>query len=235
MQNDRYVSPLKQFFSNKWVKIVLAIDAVVIIAVVAILIGNSSKTATVNFNIAPLDAKIQIDGQGEYYNGAYQIHPGSHTVTISRDNLTTKTFTIDFQPDYSTTVCTFLSNDGNFEFYEFKDNYESYQQLAAIASAENNITTDQDTSAEAFLSNFQQILSFLKILPIKGYVYAEPGVNASSAGFTIQDGGGKEKCERTNCLLVNYYGKGYEDAAMEEIEKAGYNPTDYQIIYERYD
>ena len=235
MQNDGSVSPLKQFLSNKWVIAILCANVVAIIIVIAILISNSTKTATVNFNIAPLDAKIQIDGGGEYYNGAHQIHPGSHTITISHDGLTTKTFTMDFPSDYSTTVCTFLSNEGNFEFYELRDNYESYQQLVAIASANNNITTDQDTSAEAFISEIQQKLTISEVLPIKGYLYAAIGVGSSTGGYTIRDEGGKEKCEKIACLIVSYYGEGYEEAATKAIEDAGYNPTDYQIIYERYD
>jgi len=43
----------------------------------------------------------------------------------------------------------------------------------------------------------------------------------------------KKECEKSACLIVKYYGKGYEDEVIRKIEKAGYDPEDYQIIYER--
>lgn len=234
MQNDGSISPVRAFLRNKWVRLVLIIDVIAIIAVIGILIWNATKTATINFNIAPVNAKIQIDGRGDYSNGTYRAQPGTHEITISRDGLTTKTFTLDLKSGYDATLTTFLSNNGNFEFYELKDNYESFQKLAEIASSSNNITTDHDTSAEQFISNLEQILSITDVLPIKGYVYAEPSVNSSTAGFAIRNGTGETECEKITCLLVNYYGKDYESAVMESIQDAGYNPTNYQIIYERY-
>ncbi len=233
MQNGGSVSHLRLFLSNKWVKIILIIDAVILIAIVAILIINAMKTATIYLNITPVDAKIQIDGSGEYYNGSYQIHPGTHNVTITHDGLTPKTISVDTQSGYVTTISTFLSDD-DFSFYKLKDNYTSFLKLAEIASSENNITTDHDTSAEQFIPEFTHIMSIMEALPIKGYVYAEPGVSASTAGFTIRDGRGQEDCKVSACLLVNYYGKDYEQTVIESIEKAGCNPDDYQIIYERY-
>ena len=233
MQDERRTSILGGFLKNKWVRLILIIDVVIIAGVIGAVIWGSTKTATINLNITPVDAKIQIDGSGEYYNGSYQIHPGTHNITITHNGLTPKTISVDTQSGYVTTLSTFLSDD-DFSFYKLKDNYTSFLKLAEIASSENNITTDHDTSAEQFIPEFTHIMSIMEALPIKGYVYAEPGVNASTAGFTIRDGRGQEDCKVSACLLVNYYGKDYEQTVIESIEKAGYNPDDYQIIYERY-
>lgn len=237
MQNDGSVSRLKRFFSNKWVVAILSANAVAIIVIIAILISNSTKTATVNFNIAPLNAKIQIDGGGEYYNGAYQIHPGSHTITVSREGLTTKTFTMDFPSDYSTTVCTFLSDDGNLEFYELRDNYESFQQLVAIASAQNNITTDHDTSAEAFIADIQQAYQLFELLPIidktpTQYGFSN-GINYAYDYLKIMDGSNNEACTKTLCLYITDTTERGEDFAISIIKRFGYNPNSFQIIYEK--
>ena len=236
MQNeDGNISPLKAFFKNKWVKLILVLDVIAIIAIIAIMVFNSTKTATVSFDVAPVDAKIQLNGQGDYKNGSYQVHPGTYEVTISHDGLETKTFTVDLPSGYVATVATFLTGPNNdLSFYELKDNYLSYQKLASIASAENNITTDHDTSAEEFIADFGRKISILEVLPIKGYVHADPAVSASTAGFTIRDGRDREICEKTTCLLVNYYGTDYEESVMEKIKEAGYDPVDYQIFYERY-
>ena len=235
MQNDGSISPVRVFFRSKWVRIILIIDVLAVIAVIGVLIWNATKTATINFNIAPTDAKIQIDGRGEYYNGSYQVHPGKHTITISHDGLETKNFEIDLKSGYDTTLAAFLKGTNNsYEFYELKDNYESFQKLAQIAGKDNNITTDHDTSAEEFIADFQHTLTIMDTLPIKGYVYADPSVNSSTAGFAIRNGISKEGCEMTACLLVNYYGKDYESAVEKAITDAGYNPADYQLLYERY-
>lgn len=236
MQNDGSVSAVSQFFRNKWVKTILILDALAIIAVIAVIIWNSTKTATINFNVAPVDASIQLGVLGGgYHNGTYQVHPGTYDVTVSRDGLTPKTFTLELEPGHDTTLTTFLSDEGNFDFYTFKDNYASFQKLVEIASEDNNLTTDQDPSAYEFIQKMTRILSINDILPIKGYVYGDPEVNASTAGFAIRNGAGKQECQKIACLLVNYYGDGYEEAVTKKIEAAGYDPANYQILYERYE
>ena len=234
MQNDGSISPVKQIFRNKWVRIVLIIDVVILFVIIGVIIWDSTKNTTINFNVTPVDAKIQIDGQGEYSNGSYQIHPGHHTITINHDGFAAKSFTMDLQSDYDTTLVTFLSNGTDFSFYTIKDNFSSFQKLVDIASKGNNITTDQDYSAESFISDFQHKLSISKVLPIKGYVHGALGVSASTAGFAIREGGNNSECEKIACLLVNYYGKGYEEEVMKKIKETGYDPADYQIVYERY-
>ena len=219
MQNDGSISPVKQIFRNKWVRIVLIIDAVILFVIIGVIIWDSTKNTTINFNVTPVDAKIQIDGQGEYSNGSYQIHPGNHTITINHDGLATKSFTMDLQSDYDTTLVTFLSNGTDFSFYTLKDNFSSFQKLVDIASKGNNLTTDQDSSAESFISDFQHKLSISKVLPIKGYVHGASGVSASTAGFTIREGGNNSGCEKIACLLVNYSGKGYEEEVMKKIKE----------------
>lgn len=232
---DVGVSPLGAFFRNKWVRIILIIDVIAIFVVAGILIWQATKVSTIIFNIAPVDATISVSGNTDYSNGQYAITPGTYEINISHEGLEPKTLSVDIGPHDVVTVNTFLIGaDNNFEFYELKENYASYDKLKSIASADNNITIDQDVSAEGFISEFEQIMSIMNILPIKGFVYADPSVNASTAGFTIRDGQSKEECERSACLLVNYYGRDYEEAVMERIEEVGYNPANYQIIYERY-
>jgi hypothetical protein len=226
-------SHFKKFLNKRWVKVVLIIDVLIVLAIIGVLIWNATKTATVNFSIAPIDAKITLNGQGDYKNGTYKLHPGNYEVTVSRDGLESKTFDLELKSGYVTTLAAFLTGENNnFEFYELKDNYASFQKLSEIASAGNNQTTDQDTSAEGFIADLKNRQSISKVLPIKDYIYAEPEINAPTAGFAIRYG--EEGCERTACLLVSYFGDGYEESVAQAIKDAGYNPTGYQILYERY-
>ena len=232
---DGSISPLRAFFRNKWVRIILIIDVIAIFGIIGVLIWQATKVSTIIFNVAPIDATISVNGNTNYTNGEYALTPGAYEIEISHEGLETKTVSVNIEPQHVMNVTLFLADaNSDFDFYKLKDNYGSYQKLKTIASADSNITTDQDASAESFISDFERTMSIMNILPIKGYVYAEPSVNVSTAGFTIHNGQGVKGCEKIACLLVNYYGKDYEEAVTNEINEAGYSPMDYQIIYERY-
>ena len=235
MQNDENVSLVRRFFRNKWVKLMLAIDLIAVVAMVGILIWQSTKVSVIDFNIAPVDATILVNGNTKYTNGQYKITPGAYEISISHEGLESKVFSVNIEPHQVVNITTFLAGaNDNFDFYGLKENYGSYKKLKSIASASENTTTDNDVSAEQFISDFERKISIFDILPIKGYVYADSNVGASTAGFTIGNGQGGKECEEVACLLVKYYGSGYEDAVMEKIKEAGYNPADYQYVYERY-
>ena len=234
MQNGN-VSPLRDFLRNKYIWIFWAIDAIAIIAVILAFIHQASKVSTIYFNVVPINATISVNGDTHYANGQYNIAPGQYKISISHEGLKTKTLSVNIEAhDYATVTIYLADDDNSFNFYKLKDNYESYKKLKTIASAENNITTDKDTSAQKFISDYERIISILKTLPLKGYVYTEPSANMSTGGFAIENGQNKKECRQSACLLVRYYGKDYENAVIEKIKEAGYNPSDYQIVYERY-
>lgn len=230
-------SPIQTFFKNKWVRLVLAIDVIAVLVVIILGIFNSNKTSNIILNITPVDATISIDGKSDFINGTYTIIPGTHQLTISHEDLESKTFTINIAPDHATMVSTFLKGaDGDLGFYTQKANYESYLRLTEIASAGDNITIDADSSAESFIADLEHTLSISKILPIKGWVYNTTlGITSSAtAGFAIRDGINRQECEKIACLLVNYYGTDFQEAVMNKIKEAGYDPANYQFIYEKY-
>lgn len=235
MQNDGSVSAVKAFFRNRWVRAILIIDVLAIIAIVGVIVWNATKNSTINFNVTPIGAKIQIDGQGEYYNGSYQIHPGTHEITISHDSLTTKTFTLDLQPGYSTTLVAFLSNNGDFDFYTLKGNYGSFQKLAEIAAASNNLTTDQDTSAYQFIADYQQAYSLWQNnLPIEysDYGPADGGWTKLDKGVTIRTSS-DDDCQLTLCINAIYIGASIDFVNQLLIDN-GFNLEDYEIKYKVY-
>jgi hypothetical protein len=231
---DNNTSPLQEFIRNKIVWAFFAIDIIAVIILVGFFINQASKVSTINFNVVPLDATISVNGDTNYANGQHNIAPGQYQISISHDGLETKTMSISIQPhDYASVTMYLTDADKTFEFYKLKDNYESYKKLKTIAAASNNITTDNDKSAEEFIIYFDNVISIYDKLPIKGYVYTDSRVNMSTGGFTINGGRSKKECIKSACLLVTHYGKDYEDEVLKQIKKAGYNPDDYQIIYER--
>lgn len=231
---DKNVSPLQEFFRNKYIWTFLILDILAVIAVIGVFIRQSSKVSTITFNVVPIDATISVNGDKHYTNGQYKIAPGDYKIEISHEGLETKTLSVNIGTHNYTDVTVYLTSaDKSFDFYKQKKNYESYKKLKTIASNENNMTTDDDTSAQEFIGNYDQIISIMNKLPIKGYVYSSPNANMSSGGFTIENGQGKNECIQSACLLVRYHGKDYEQAVLDKIKEAGYNPDDYQIIYDK--
>ena len=235
MQNDN-TPLLKAFFQSNRIRAILVLDIIAILIIVFIFARQSSKASIVSFNIAPIDAKISVNGDTHYRNGQYYISPGKYKVTVSHDGLEPKSITVNIESRDFASVNLFLAGtDNNFEFYKQRTSYDSYKKLKTIASAGTNVTTDNDTTAQEFIANYDKVLSISDQLPIKGYVHADPNINASSAGFAIRSGLDDKECNTSSCLVVKFYGSGFENEVRNKIQNAGYNPDDYQIIYRRYE
>ncbi len=236
MQNDGSYSRLKEFLSKRWVKAVFVADILVFIAIIAIIVWHTTKTAIITFSVAPVDAIITLNGQSDYKNGTYKLHPGNYKITISRDGLESKTFDLELDSDHVATVTTFLvGENNNFEFYELKDNYTSFQKLSEIASAGNNQTTDHDTSAEEFIAKFQGLQSFYSAnLPFE---YSEYG-NSTDGRTTLEYGitvrtSNEDTCQKFLCIKV--VGKNTEKTFINQLlTERGFNLEDYEIHYQLY-
>ena len=236
------MSPIKAFFRNKWVRLILILDLIAIIFIIALVINNATKTAVINFMVTPVDATITINGRDGYRNGgeAYSFAPGTYEVQISHPDLDSKTFVLNLEANHNVTVSTFLSQNGSFEFYELRDNLSSFEMLAQVASAGNNQTIDQDTSAEAFITNFQKNYNlYLTELPIVDQTPSkygmEYGVNYEYDTLTIQDGDSLSECNKTICFYITDTSGEKEQFALSVIEKFGFDKNLYQTVYEKVD
>ena len=239
MQDDNYISPIKNFFRKKWVRVFLVIDCLAIIIVAVIIISNLKKNSVINLLIAPIDSQITINGDSHYSNGKYSIAPGTYEIKISHENLNPKTIIVNIDPHSSVSVATFLSKDGNLDFYELKENDKSLQILREIASFGNNITTDQDASAEDFISEYEYRLTLYDKLPI---LDKTPSANGIYAGvryqydtLTISDGRNLEQCTKALCIEIKDTSGEKENYALSVIDNLGFYHGDYQIIYQEVD
>ena len=222
-------SIMGDFFRNKWVRFVLVIDLIAIIAVIAAVIIDASKNAVIEFNVVPIDATISVNGtSGEYTNGSYRFVPGKYEITVSRDGLDSKTLTLEIGNNDVQTFAIFLSNNNSFDFYELKENYSSFTKLAEIASADNNLTIDHDASAEKFIEEFNKKLSINQILPLE-YQFIDETNYGTNSFFVIDE---NEDCIYNGlCLIVSPIINASEDQILEFIRTNGYNPNDYQITF----
>lgn len=233
---DGSVSPIGNFFRNKWVRAILAVDILAIIGIVTVVIYNLTKNAIIDFTIAPIDATITVNGNSNYHNGSFQFHPGTYEVTISHESLDLKTFIIELQPDSDVAITTFLSEDGIFDFYKLKDNYSSYLMLERIASPNNNQTTDHDTSAEEFILQQEQKNSISEFTPIRFAICENPAtrVNCDAVEVTYDY---SEKCDNQKCLIIKGRKEELTNDVITELtnqlSSRGYNLDNYRYIYEQ--
>lgn len=225
-----------RLFKNKWVRLALIVNAIIIAIIIIVAIDNAQKTATLMINLAPIDAKVSLGGH-DYMGGAYQIKPGEYNITISRDGLTPKEFTVNVEGDSVTNLVTFLSDNGNFDYYTLKGNYGSFYTLSQIAAAGNNITTDQDKAAEEFIAKYQKAYNLYQTtLPINftEYETLEHG-RSLTTDITIKRT--EEDCIKTLCIQVLALTTNNQDGktlANELLIDNGFNLEDYEIKYKTY-
>ena len=233
---DESISPIRGFFRKKWVIITLAVNVVIIVGVVAIAIYNSTKNAIIKFAIAPIDATIAVNGNDSYHNGSYQFQPGDYEVTISYEGLDSKIFNINLQPNTTIAVTTFLSENGNFDYYTYKDNNSSYLMLTRIASSSDNQTTDNDTSAEEFILQQEKNDSISEYTPIRFSVCEMPAtrINCDAVEVTYDF---SDSCNGQKCLIVKGREETLTDIVTDELASQlsikGYDLNNYRYIYEQ--
>ena len=234
MQNDATLSLVQIFFRNKWVRLILIIDVVILLIFIIALAWQTTKTSTINLNIVPFDSTISINGKSGYNNGEYSITPGTYEVAISHDGLESKTLTIDIPPKHVVSVTTFLSDaDKTFGYYKLRENLGSFNHLAAIASTDNNITTDQDLSAEQFIRQFQEDYSiFTTKLPIDYQESSGYGQDLTiTKNITIE---ANQNCKSTLCIKALVVGTQDQEYINNILRNNDINPEDYEIEYKFY-
>ena len=234
MQNDVILSPVQIFFRNKWVRLFLIIDVIAVLVIIGILIWQTTKVSTINFDVTPIDSTISINGNSDYSNGEFSVTPGTYEITISHEGLKTKTFTIDVSPEHVVSISTFLSDEKNsFDFYKLRDNYMSYKKLEEIASSRNNITIDHDTSAESFIQKFQKNYNnFSTKLPIEYHKSEGYGAYLQILeNITIK---ANYNCNLTLCVQALIVGTENKDLIKSLMEEKGLNAEDFEIEYKFY-
>ena len=233
MQDHTYssLSPIQIFIRNKWVRLILFFNIILLLVVIALLIWQSTKVSTISFNITPINSVITVNGDDNYQNGQYAITPGTYDITIYHEELEPKSFKIDIAPQNIVSISTFLSDaDHTFDYYKLKENFSSYEKLKEIASHANNTTTDQDKSAEQFIQRFQEDINAMTTkLPIdySETVYHDGFVEIKNSINIVAD----DDCVNTLCIQVHTPSTNDGESIKSLIQEKGFNVEDFQIEY----
>lgn len=196
--------------------IIIGIAAIVIVVLVGFLIYKLKYSAKLDLLVAPREAEILIDGK-VYKNGVYDFEPGEVEIKVSMEGFESKETKLNLESNTTTMYYTYLMPiDGSFEWYL---NHEEDMML---------LNTIGDAEANADARNYLEKYPIVEVLPI---IYADYDEKWDYTEFRV-DGGKFDSCKETFCLKITDTTGGNKENAIKLISERGFNPDDYEIIYE---
>ena len=208
------MNSIKNFLKSH---LILAIIFGLLIFITGILVITAlslKDTVEVDIRVAPLSATVEIDGR-TYDNGTFRLPRGELSVHIAKDGFVTQDFVLD--TNKSRILYAYLEQtDGTYSWYE--EHIEDALELDFIVG--KTATSAQDSYSEKH--------PIMDVLPI---IYANYADDGAYTEYRI-DGGNFEGCTTDFCLKVTDSTGGNFDAARAAITDAGFDPADFEILYE---
>lgn len=202
-------------FIKKYPILTIIFSLLIFITSILLITALSLKdTSEIELRIAPASATITIDSKS-YENGTFRISTGVHTIKIEKSGFITKEYTFDTTKtdkvyDY------LLENDGGYNWY-----LNHKEDALLLTSIGDHLTTLES-------ANYASRYPVSTVLPI---IYANYDENYNYTEYRI-DGGSFTDCDTSFCIKITDTTGGNLDAAKQKIRDAGFNPEDYQILYE---
>lgn len=202
-------------------KLLIVCGGMVVLIVAAILLifvvnRNSIGMAELKILVAPTIARIEVDGK-EYKNGTHKMAPGEVKIMVSCDGFETEEKSIVLTAGQMTEFYTYLIPlDGDYSWYSKNEDNEML------------LNTIGDAMATSESKKYSEMNPIIRDLPI---IYANYDEKWNYTEFRI-DGGVFEDCTRAFCVKITDTTGGNYDHALKLIKEKGYNPEDYEILYE---
>ena len=194
---------------------VVAIAAILLVSLIYVIL-DSKRTAKLEILVAPLSAKILVDNK-EYTNGTYEFEPGEVKIIISKDGFSSKEMNVELKANETVKLYTYLLPlDGTLDWYL---NHEEDQMV---------LNTIGDAKASEDSKIYRAENPVVEILPI---IYANYDENWNYTEFRV-DGGEFDECDEDFCLKITDTTGGNYDFALSLVREKGFEPNDYEIIYE---
>lgn len=188
---------------------------IVLVAVLVVLIAKS-HTAILDIYIAPSEVTIEINGR-QYDNFAsYNMRPGDYHAKISMDGMQTKEFDFVLKDDELKRLWTYLVDEnGGFGFY--MTNPDDEMVLEKVAD---------DDESQQFIDKYERTSGILDELPLEYYDRS----GTDPVGIYIEQS--ENECTGSLLCLVVYGGEKNRMLAEGLIREAGYDPSDYKLVFE---
>lgn len=223
------MSILGKFFQRKSLIIIGAI--VLAIVIIAILLNSLKKVTYINIYVTPVSATVKIDDK-EYANGTYEILPGEHTISVSKDSFVTKEREVFIEAGESYDFFEYLAYPKKCESYSYITKENEANGCNIVDEFGYYLTDDRDLSileqiasgdAEIFIDQIHIAKLYYKFLPRAFY---------GDDGAYLFELNKDESCTTRPCLVITNHG-GNEEAnlarAKQYLESKGYNTSLYNF------
>lgn len=199
--------------------------ALIIITIFLVLSGVglfaflTRKTATLNIKVAPATASIIINGKSYSNYSSEKFTPGTYSVTISNEGFASKTISLNLEDNTTKDLYLYLKSDEN-DFAYYETNYDDLYFLREY------LTHDvADDEVREFLRDYDKRYAIKNVIPLSDI---DPKTGDYYYIFFKE---GLAECKRLYCLEVGASTTEYSKKALQQIEKLGFDPEKYQIIY----
>jgi hypothetical protein len=204
---------MKPSNTRRWITIGLLVVAGAVIVAVSYFSGPLSHPGKVAVSVLvlPTNAALTIDGQPAKAGTVY-LSPGKHTASASASGWKPKSDTVNIQPGATTNIDILLDSATN----EAEQWQASHQDLYAKAAQRGG------QQAATFTKTFEDANPIVKKLPYENEIF--------TIGYRVDpaDESGK------SIILTIQAAQGYRNAAIDQISKLGFDPTDYKIEFDNY-
>lgn len=192
--------------------------AVLVVFIIFLAITNSRKSSTLHTIIAPSFATLTINNKTYHPNQDHRLEPGNYQVKITADGFQEKSLQIELSPNQTTNLYQYLTpNDHDISWYY--QNSKEAELFSQVTDAMANQQADQ----------YREQYPIVSLLPISV-------VEVDKETYTMKeyriDVGKFTDCKTDFCLKITDMTGGNQTAAYDKLRENGYNPDDYEIIYE---
>lgn len=198
---------------------IIILTILIIVIPVTIFIINSGKTATLQTTIAPSSAVITFDNNSYQVNRDYKFRPTSTKATISADGFQSQEIDLELKDNETTHIFLYLiPEDGDMSWYDERP--EETKLLLAVGGLQ----------ALQYAEDYHKKYPISTVLPLT-FVDVNPETYEWTE-FRI-DGGEFNDCKTNDyCVKITDSTGNNHERALNLIREKGFNPVDYEIIYE---
>lgn len=207
---------------RKKIKLITIVASLALVAFIAVIIItsvlNAKKTATLETKIVPFSATITIDGKEYKPNQTYHFEPGHISVTVSAEGYESQELSLTLKDKETTTLAVALTTPDDKTPYcdTFGKECQLYEEIMQFQSSQ---------AAEEYARQYP-VSQMLPLIVVE--------VDPTTYDWTEYriDCGQIEGCKTDFCIKITDTTGGNRENALKKIREGGFNPDDYEIIYE---
>lgn len=200
-----------------FISTIIGIILILTIPIVIYLI-SSQYSAILTTVIAPSSATLTINDKTYHINSDLHFKPQNIKATISAEGFETKEITLDLPANETSTLAVYLTpNDGDLSYYYNNPNEQKlFSRINDIQATEQAASYREKYPITALLP--------ISIVEVDKSTYSMKEYRIDVGEFT--------DCKTDFCLKITDMTGGNQSAAYNKLRENGYNPDDYEIIYE---